>query len=76
MGNHTLACLDSLGVDMHLEDGDFITDAVVVARISKADGTMVVGMDTSTGTDVIVERGLIEFALEAHRRETWSGDDH
>lgn len=72
--NLTMANMASLGLDLELQDGDIVTDAILIARISRGDGSSYVGVDTSSGTDLIVEGGLLEFAREAHRRQTWGND--
>lgn len=48
--------LESLDIDMELDDGDILTDVVVIAKVSRLDGP------TTVGTDGITKLGLVTAA--------------
>ena len=57
--------LAQLGIDLELEDGDLITDAVVLCKVSTSTGGTSLVSRTSTGMDWITYRGMISLANDA-----------
>ncbi|KAB2384745.1 hypothetical protein [Actinomadura montaniterrae] len=51
-----------LGIALDLDEGDLISDAVLIAKIHKADGAVIVASKASDGTDWVTRRGLIAAA--------------
>lgn len=56
--------LDSLGVTVDLNDGDLPTDAHVILKVVKADGTVSLVKATSESLDWITTLGMLTAALE------------
>lgn len=54
--------LAQLGIDLDLDDGDLITDAVVLCRVSTADGGTTLVSRTSAGMDFITYAGMVALA--------------
>lgn len=54
--------LDQLGLTLDIQDGDMVTDAVLVMKVHQADGQIVVACRQTEGTDWITARGLIAAA--------------
>lgn len=63
-------------VDLDIEDGDIITDVVVIARIQDLDrpGEEALAIGASSHTGFLLQRGMIEEAREATRGAMF-GDD-
>ena len=57
--------LSQLGIDLDLEDGDLITDAIVLCKVSRYDGGTSLVSRTSNGMDFITYRGMIAMANDA-----------
>ena len=56
--------LDSLGVTVDLDEGDMPTDAHVILKIVKADGTVSLVKAASESLDWITTLGMLTAALE------------
>lgn len=54
-----------IGVDLDLEDGDLVTDAIVLCKVSTAEGETRMISSTSQGTDWITVRGMLAIAESA-----------
>lgn len=54
--------LDTLGVTMSLDEGDMVTDVLVIMKVVEADGTVNIGVTKSEGTDWITKLGLLDAA--------------
>jgi hypothetical protein len=63
------AILDGLGVKMEIADGDFIASVVVLAKIVKADGEVVVGLETGEADTWFDQLALLNAGLEIDRSE-------
>lgn len=59
--------LDGLGVTLPLEEGDLVADALVLAKVIKADGTVTIVIASSDSLDWITRRGLLYAADEILR---------
>lgn len=53
---------DGQGVTIDLDDGDFVSDIVVIAKISRADGGTNIGIGSTIGMDWITQLGIITAA--------------
>ncbi|MEU4169457.1 hypothetical protein AB0F46_21600 [Streptomyces sp. NPDC026665] len=54
--------LDALGVMVHLDEGDLPTDAYVILKIVKADGTVSMSNARSEALDWITRLGMVTAA--------------
>lgn len=63
--------LDSLGVTADLDDGDMVTDAVVILKVVGQDGEVPIVIGTSETLDGITQKGLLQGAVEI---TAWRGD--
>jgi cobalamin biosynthesis protein CbiD len=54
--------LAQIGIELDLDDGDLVSDAVLIAKVHKPDGGVRVIMRASEGTDWVTQRGLIAVA--------------
>ena len=55
------------GIEADLDDGDLITDVVVLAKVHGADGTTSLQISSPAGTDWIAEFGLVAAAWHIMR---------
>lgn len=60
--------LDSLGVTLDLGDGDIVPDAIVVAKVVEADGSVKVAIGSSEATTWLDELGLVTAASDIVRQ--------
>jgi len=69
--------LDTMGVTMELDEGDMVTDVLVIMKVIEKDGTVNIGVTKSEGTDWITKLGLLDAAhrLENNNFQRRSGDD-
>lgn len=51
--------LDGLGVEVDLDEGDLVSDAFVILKIVKGDGTVTLASARSEGLDWITRLGMI-----------------
>lgn len=54
----------ALGISLDLEDGDLVSDAVLIAKVHRSDGTVIVASKATEGTDWVTRRGLIAAAAD------------
>lgn len=54
--------LDSLDIEFDLDDGDMLTDVLVIAKVSRLDGPTTIVHATTQGTDGITALGLVTAA--------------
>lgn len=54
--------LETLDIEFELDDGDMLTDVLVVAKVSRLDGPTTVVHAATTGTDGITALGLVTAA--------------
>jgi hypothetical protein len=54
--------LATLDIDMDLDDGDMLTDVLVIAKVSRLDGPTSVLQAATEGTDEITRLGLVAAA--------------
>jgi len=55
--------LDSLGIELDVDEADMVTDVIVLAKVVGDDGRVYLAMDASNERDGIMERGLLTEAL-------------
>ena len=68
--------LDSLNVSAELDDGDLVTDALVILKILQPDGSIAMSIGSTDTRDWINQTGLLRAAVdysESHYRR--SDDD-
>ncbi|RAJ70298.1 hypothetical protein K378_01463 [Streptomyces sp. Amel2xB2] len=56
--------LDSLGATLDLDEGDMVTDVMVMAKVIKADGDVSLVKGTSESLDWISAVGMLSASLE------------
>ena len=54
--------LESLDIEFELDDGDMLTDVLVIAKVSRIDGPTTILHATTEGTDGITKLGLVTAA--------------
>lgn len=54
--------LESLDIEFDLDDGDMLTDVLVIAKVSRLDGDTTVLHATTQGTDGLTKLGLVTAA--------------
>ncbi|MDT7847208.1 hypothetical protein [Streptomyces justiciae] len=63
MAEHKIGQLiDALGVEADLDEGDLPTDAFVILKVIKADGTVSLASARSEGLDWITRLGMVTAA--------------
>lgn len=71
--------LDHLGIEVDLDEGDLVASAVLIAKIVKPDGEVVLAISNSEGVSWIEQLGLLAAAHQASRSdaafEPDDGDD-
>jgi len=67
--------LDSLGVTLHLNDGDMVPDVVVVAKVVDEHGEVSVGIGISESMSWVDQLGLLTAAADIARRDYTQRDD-
>lgn len=68
--------LDSLNVTADLDDGDLVTDALVILKILQPDGSIAMSIGSTDTRDWVNQTGLLRAAVdysESHYRR--SDDD-
>lgn len=69
--------LKTLDIDLELDDGAIVTDAIVVCKVQRLDGKTTVAHGMTEGTDWITAVGLSEVQREmatSHLRN-YDGED-
>lgn len=61
--------LETLDIEFDLDEGDILTDVLVIAKVSRLDGPTTVLHATSEGTDSITKLGLITAAQDIIRSQ-------
>lgn len=56
--------IESLGVSLTLADNDLVTDAVVIANVVEADGTVRLALAYSDGMSWVTRLGLLTAAVD------------
>lgn len=56
--------VESLGVTLTLDEGDMVTDVVLLAQVIEADGTVRLGLTWSDGTSWILRNGMLNAAAQ------------
>lgn len=59
--------LDTLGVTASLDEGDLISDVVVIMKVVNSDGKARVSTAWSDGIDWITRRGMLEVVRDVER---------
>lgn len=54
--------LDQLGLTLDIDEGDMISDAILVMKIHRPDGEVYVATRATEGTDWVTARGLVAAA--------------
>jgi hypothetical protein len=54
--------LDQLGLTLDIDEDDMVSDAVLVFKVHRDDGTVYVACRQTEGTDWVTARGLIAVA--------------
>lgn len=54
--------IDSRGIDVVLDDGEFIVDIIVLAEVQTVDGEKSLTFATSEGTNWLKELGMVTYA--------------
>lgn len=64
--------LASVSFDVDIEDDEIVTDAIILARITRmSDGRKAMVMARSEGSDIVVTTGLIHCGVELHQAGEW-----
>ena len=56
--------VDTLGITADLEEGDMVSEAVVILKVVQEDGSIAIAVGASDTRDWINQRGLLHSALE------------
>ncbi|TVL89753.1 hypothetical protein [Streptomyces sp. SAJ15] len=68
--------IDTIGVTADLDQGDLVTDALVILKVLQPDGSIALSIGTTDTRDWITQTGLLHAALEAAEgRHSRTGDD-
>ncbi len=67
--------LDGLGVTLGMDEGDLVSDAVVLLKVVDAEGRVQLGLAYSEGCDWIEQRGMVHAAIEIIQGGEVSTDD-
>ncbi len=59
--------IDTLGVELEMDDEDLVSSAVVLLKVITEDGSIQLGIASSEGLDWIAQLGLIEAARDVVR---------
>lgn len=54
--------LETLDIEFDLDEGDMLTDVLVIAKVSRLDGDTTVLHATTAGTDGLTKLGLVTAA--------------
>ncbi|MCO6011427.1 hypothetical protein NE236_41405 [Actinoallomurus purpureus] len=67
--------LDNLGVNLELDEGDLVSDALVLAKVIRADGEVTLLIVPSESLDWIAMRGMVYAADEILRQSPLEAPD-
>ncbi|MEV6854705.1 hypothetical protein AB0M89_12960 [Streptomyces microflavus] len=56
--------LDTLGVTADLDDGDLVTDALVILKVLQPDGSIALSIGATDTRDWINQAGLLRSAID------------
>jgi len=56
--------LDAMNVSIRLEEGDLLSDVIVIARVMQADGSSRLSTSTSQGTNWVTKIGMLRIASQ------------
>jgi hypothetical protein len=68
--------LDTLGVEQDLEDGDLISDAIVISKVVDANGHLSLGIAVSESCSWIDQLGMLTAASDIIRNGGYRQCDH
>jgi hypothetical protein len=63
------------GATIDLNDGDIVADAVILMRVSNAEGGSSLGLATTEGTSWLDQFGLVKAADNMLSSADWRGED-
>lgn len=67
--------LDTLGVTAELDDGDLVTDALVILKILQPDGSIALSIGATDTRDWINQTGLLRAAIDISEGNIRRSDD-
>ncbi|MFG3173637.1 hypothetical protein ACGFZC_01035 [[Kitasatospora] papulosa] len=67
--------LDSLGVTADLDDGDLVTDALVILKVLQPDGSIALSIGATDTRDWINQTGLLRAAIDISEGNIRRADD-
>lgn len=67
--------LDTLGVTADLDDGDLVTDALVILKILQPDGSIALSIGATDTRDWINQTGLLRAAIDISEGNIRRADD-
>ncbi|MEU1434058.1 hypothetical protein ABZ438_08155 [Streptomyces sp. NPDC005786] len=67
--------LDSLGVTADLDDGDLVTDALVILKVLQPDGSIALSIGATDTRDWINQTGLLRSAIDISEGSIRRSDD-
>ncbi|MDQ0791978.1 hypothetical protein [Streptomyces sp. B1I3] len=67
--------LDSLGVTADLDDGDYVTDALVILKVLQPDGSIALSIGATDTRDWINQTGLLRSAIDISEGNIRRADD-
>ena len=67
--------LDTLGVTADLDDGDLVTDALVILKVLQPDGSIAMSIGATDTRDWINLRGLLHSATDYTEGRYGTDDD-
>lgn len=67
--------LDTLGVTADLDDGDLVTDALVILKVLQPDGSIALSIGATDTRDWINQAGLLRSAIDISEGRIRRDDD-
>lgn len=67
--------LDTLGVTADLDDGDLVTDALVILKVLQPDGSIALSIGATDTRDWINQTGLLRAAIDISEGNIRRADD-
>ena len=67
--------LDTLGVTADLDDGDLVTDALVILKVLQPDGSIALSIGATDTRDWINQTGLLRSAIDISEGNIRRADD-
>lgn len=56
--------LTQLGLNLNLKDDELVSDAILIMKVHRTDGTVYVAQRVTEGTDWVTVRGLLDIAID------------